>query len=125
MMWNIDESFCIRQIPRLSGFDYLIQMKQHMKGDVVVDYRYKLRVWGAANNWGGDPIKQFDVKGRSIEFLSGNLLLRGGSSGQLEFIDYTQTGSKLPSIIMELHSEYINAIQRIAKNIVITAANDG
>ena len=101
-------------------------MKQHMRGDVVVSYTHYIKVWGASNNWGGDPIKQFDVSlGWSIEFLSENLLLRGGREGQLEFIDYAQTGCKLPSIIMELHSGNIYAIQRIAKNIVITASGDG
>ena len=97
-----------------------------MMGDVVASYRDKVKVWGAANNLGGDPIKQFDVCiGSSIEFLSEDLLLRGGWEGQLEFIDYAQTGCNLPSIIMGLHSEFINAIQRIAKNIVITASEDG
>ena len=125
MMWNIDEGLCIRQIPHVGGYDSLFQMKQHIGGDVVVGYNDKVKVWGAANNWGEDPIKQFDVKGRSIEFLSGDLLLRGGWEGQLEFINYAQTGCKLPSIIMGLHSENIRAVQRIAKNIVITASGDG
>ena len=126
MMWNIDQGLRIRHIPRLSGYGYLIQMKQHIGGYVVVNYEYKVKVWGAANNLGEDPIKQFDVCcGWSIEFLSGDLLLRGGFSGQLEFIDYTQTDCKLPPIIMGLHSECINAIQRIAKNIMITASDDG
>ena len=96
-----------------------------MRGDVVVSHGNKVKVWGAANNWGGDPIKIFDVCcGLSIEFLSGDLLLRGGPEGQLEFIDYAQTGCKLPPIIEGLHSKSINAIQRIAKNIVITASYD-
>ena len=126
MIWNIDEGLCIRHIPRLSGFcNRLTQMKQHIRGDVVVSDRDKVGVWGAANDLGNTPIKQFDVKGRSIEFLSENLLLRGGYEGQLEFIDYTQTGCKLPPIIEGLHSKSICAIQRIAKNIVITASNDG
>ena len=97
-----------------------------MRGYVVVSYEYKVKVWGAANNWGEDPIKQFDVcKGWSIEFLSENLLLRGGDEGQLEFIDYAQTGCKLPSIIMGLHSKRIYSIQRIVKNIVVTTSEDG
>ena len=97
-----------------------------MREDIVVSYWDKVKVWGAANNWGEDPIKQFDVcRGLSIEFLSGDLLLRGGYEGQLEFIDYAQTGCNLPSIIMGLHSECISAIQRIAKNIVVTASGDG
>ena len=125
MMWNIDQGLCIRHIPCVYGFgDNLIQMKQHIGGDVVVGYWFKVRVWGAANNWGEDPIKQFDVKGYSIEFLSENLLLRGGWEGHLEFIDYTQIG-RLPSTIMGLHSKSIYAIQRLAKNIVITASDDG
>ena len=96
-----------------------------MRGDVVINYYYKVRVWGAVNDLGGDPIKQFSVcGGSSIEFLSGNLLLRGGEEGQLEFIDYGEIGCKLSPIIMGLHSNYIYAIQRIAKNIVITASGD-
>ena len=130
MMWNIDQGLCIRYIPILSlrgvFYDNLTQLKQHMRGDVVARYLNKVRVWGAANNWGGDPILQFDVSlGWSIEFLSEDLLLRGGREGQLEFIDYAQTGCSLPSIIMGLHSGNIYAIQRIAKNIVITASGDG
>ena len=124
MMWNIDQGLCIRHIPSLSGFDPLNQMKQHIGGDIVVSHKYNVKVWGAANNWGEDPIKQFDVIGRSIEFLSGDLLLRGGLESQLEFIDYAQTCYKLPSIIMGLHSKFINAIQKIAKNIMITASED-
>ena len=125
MIWNIDQGLCIRYIPSLSEYDSLIQMKQHMRGDVVVSYWEIVRVCGTANNWGEDPIKQFDVcKGRSIEFLSGDLLLRGGWEGQLEFIDYAQTGCQLPPIIEGLHSKSINVIQRIAKNIVITASSD-
>ena len=126
MIWDIDQGLCIRHIPRVSGFDDLRQMKQHTRGDVLVSYGHKVRVWGDANFWGQNPINQFNVYyGRSIEFLSGNLLLRGGVGGQLEFIDYAQTGCKLPSNIMGLHSKYINAIQRIAKNIVVTASHDG
>ena len=126
MMWNIDEGFCIRHISRLSGFsDRLIQLKQHMRGDVVINYHMKVKVWGAANDLGNTPIKQFDCNGCLIEFLSRDLLLKGGDKGQLEFIDYAQTGCKLPPIIMGLHSGPIYAIQRIAKNIVITAAYDG
>ena len=125
MMWNIDQGLCIRHIPRGSEFDYLHQMKQHIGGDVVVSYENNVKVWGAANNWGNAPNKLFDVKGWSIEFLDGDLLLRGGEEGQLEFIDYIQTGCDVYSIIMGLHSKYIYAIQRIAKNIVITASDDG
>ena len=113
-IWNIDQGLCIRHIPRV-------------RADVVVSYRDKVKLWGAANNWGENPIKQFNniCNGRSIEFLSGNLLLTGGYKGQFEFIDYAQTGCELPPIIMGLHSLYINAIQRIAKNIVVTASKDG
>ena len=114
MMWNIDQGLCIRLISRLSGYDNLIQMKQHIGGDIVVSHGDKVKVWGAANNWGEDPIKQFDVcYGYSIEFLSGDLLLRGGEKGQLEFIDYTQTDCKLPPTIMTLHSDSINIASRL------------
>ena len=125
-MWDIDEGLCIRHIPYVGGFGYLIQMKQHTRGDVVVSYGYKVQVWGAANNWGENPIKQFNnLYGCSIEFLSENLLLAGGRNGQLEFIDYAQTGSNLPPIIERLHSDCIHAIQRIAKNILVTVSADG
>ena len=127
MMWNIAEGFCIRHIPNVSGIDCLDQMKQHIGGDVVVSYRFHKVGMGAANNWGEDPIKQFDnvCEGCSIEFLSGNLLLRGGKKGQLEFIDCAQTDCELPPIIMNLHSYLIYTIQRIAKNIVVAASDDG
>ena len=127
MMWNIDQGFCIRQKSPASRFCcYLAQMKQHMRGDVVVSYKINVKVWGAANNWDNTPIKQFNnvCWGSSIEFLNGDLLLRGGDEGQLEFIDYTQTGCKVYPIIMRLHSDRIYVIQRIAKNIVVTASGD-
>ena len=126
MIWNIDQGLCIRQIPRVRGYDFLNQLKQHIGGDVFVSYRNNVRVWGAANDLGNTHIKQFDVcMGDSIEFLSENLLLRGGQGGQLEFIDYVEIGCKLPPIIEGLHSKRINAIYIIAKNIVITASDDG
>ena len=127
MMWNIDEGLCIRQIPREDMYpDKLYQMKQHMRGDVIISYWKNVKVWGAAKDLGNTPNKQFKVcKGESIEFLSGNLLLRGGCGGQLEFLDYAQTGCELPPTIEGLDLDYIYAIQRIVKNIVITASADG
>ena len=123
MMWNIYQGLCIRHLSCVSEFDYIHQMKQQIGGDLVVSYMDKIRVWGAANNWGNTPIKHFDVRGCAIEFLDGDLLLRGGYSGELQFIDYTQTDCQLPSTI-QLHSDRIHAIQRIAKNIVVTASDD-
>ena len=126
-IWNIDQGLCIRQIPHVNWCGgNLIQMKQHIGGDVVIGYWDQVRVCGAANDWDKTPIKQFDVCiGYSIEFLSGDLLLRGGYQGQLEFIDYGEIGCELPPTIERLHSDNINAIQRIAKNIVVTASADG
>ena len=85
----------------------------------------KVIIWGAANNWEA-PLKQFSVcNGCSIEFLSEDILLRGGNKGELEFIDYAQTGCSMP-YIQGLHQvSVIYVIQRIAKNIVITASMDG
>ena len=101
MMWNIDEGLRIRRISDVGGFDYPSQMKQHIGGDLVVSYWDKVKVWGAANYLGNAPIKQFDVcDGYSIEFLSEDLLLRGGFKGQLEFIHYGEIGYSLPPIIM-------------------------
>ena len=127
IIWDIDQGFCIRQIPRVgSGFDNVTQMKQHIRGDVAVSYWAQVKVWGAANNWDETPINRFDVcGGNAIEFLSGDLLLRGGAGVRLGFIDYGEIGCQIPPIIEGLHSDYINAIQRIAKNIVITASGDG
>ena len=127
MMWDIYQGLCIRRIPRVGGFsDNLNQMKQHMRGDVVVSYWGEVDVWGV-NDLVLTPINQFNnvCYGLSIEFLDGDLLLRGGYQGQLEFIDYGEIGCKLPSTIMGLHLKHINAIQRIAKNIVVTASVDG
>ena len=120
-IWNIDQGICTRHIPRM-GYDNL-QMKQYM-GEVAVSYDKKVIIWGAANNWEA-PLKQFnDCNGCSIEFLSENILLRGGFKSELEFIDYTQTGCSMPPI-QRLHSEIIYDLKRIAKNIVITASMDG
>ena len=96
-IWNIDEGVCIRHIPSMD--DCLTQMKQYHEGEVVIGYYEKVLVLGAVNNWEA-PIKQFRVcAGYSIEFLSGDILIRGECSGQLEFIDYSQTGcSLLPDI---------------------------
>ena len=124
-MWDINQGVCIRHIPCVRGFDFLSQMKQHMRGDVVASYWGEVQVWEAAY-WAKTPIKQFNnvCKGYSIEFLDGDLLLKGGNAGQLEFIDYAQTASQLPPTIERLHSNRINAIQRIAKNIVVSASYD-
>ena len=119
-IWNIDQGVCIKHIPSFGGCD---QMKQHIGGDVAISYYKKVLVFGAVNNWEA-PIKQFRVcYGYSIEFLDRDILLRGGGfDGQLEFVDYTQTGCLMPPNIHRLHSD---CIQRIDKNILITASNDG
>ena len=44
IIWDIDQGLCIRQIPRLSGYDPLNQMKQHIGGDVVVSYLKTVKV---------------------------------------------------------------------------------
>ena len=121
-IWNIDEGICIRHIPNITD-NFLIQIKQQ-KGEIAISYSTKVKVWGAANNW-RHSFKQFSVcYGLSIEFLDGDLLLRGGWEGDLEFIDYAQIGCQLPPSIQQLHSKGIAAIQRIAKNIVVTASDD-
>ena len=119
-IWNIDQGICTRHLPQMS-YD-ILQMKQYM-GKVAVSNDEKVIIW-AANNWAA-PLKQFSVcDGDSIEFLSGDILLRGGYKGEVEFIDYAQTGCSMPPI-QGLHSNVIYDIQRIAKNIVITASMDG
>ena len=121
MIWNIDQGLCTRYLPRM-GIG-ITRMKQYM-GEVAISYREKVIIWGAANNWVA-PLKQFKVCiGWSIEFLSGDILLRGGYEGELEFIDYAQAGCSLPPI-QGLHLRGIFDLQRIAKNIVITSSMDG
>ena len=120
-VWDIDQGICTRNIYHIHYG--ILDMKQHM-GEVAISYEGKVIIWGAANNWVA-PLKQFSVcLGWSIEFLSGDILLRGGSEGQLEFIDYAQIGCSLPPI-QGLHSDVIYDLKRIAKNIVITASMDG
>ena len=122
-IWNINEGVCIRHIPSLGGC-HLTQMKQHIGGDVAISYYEKIFVLGAVNNWEA-PIKQFRVcDGYLIEFLSEDILLRGKFDGQLEFIDYAQTGCSIPPTIQGLHSNVFYDIQRIAKNIIVTASDN-
>ena len=104
-IWNINEGVCIRHIPYMGNC--LTQIKLHHEGEVTLSYDEKVLVWGAVNNWEG-PIKYFRVcDGYSLEFLNRNILLKGGLRGQLEFIDYTQTGCSMPPDIQGLHSSYI------------------
>ena len=124
-IWDIVEGVCNRHIIPFTFTNYINQMKQHM-GEVAVSYNKNIKVWGATNNWARTPYKQFGVcYGHSIEFLTSDILLRGGYNGDLEFIDYRLTGCSLPKHIRKLHSRNIFAIQRIAKNIVSTGADDG
>ena len=123
-IWNIDQGVCTRHISSLFNSCILNQMKHH-EGEVAISCKKKVFVLGAVNKWEA-PIKQFRVcAGLSIEFLEREILLRGGNFGELEFIDYAQTGCSMPPPIQGLHSDYINAIQRIAKNIMVTSSNDG
>ena len=123
-IWNIDQGICIRHIYSMDHGG-LSQMKQHHEGEVALSYTIKVLVLGAVNNW-ETPIKQFRVSdGYSIEFLDRDILLIGGLNGELEFIDYSQTGCYMPPDIQQLHSSSIQAIQRIAKNIIVTASYDG
>ena len=122
-VWNIDQGVCIRYIPKMALG--LWNMKLGDDGEIVVSYWQEVAVFAIANNWGDSPLKQFRVcYGRSIEFLSEDLLLRGGFKGELKFIDYAQTGNCLPWPIKRLHKSTITDIQRIAKNIVVTVAAD-
>ena len=124
-IWSIDQGLCLIHIPQMGLYVNISQMKQHMGGEIAISYLTHVSVWGAVNNW-ADPIKYFAFSmGESIEFLSGDILLRGGLDGKLEFIDYAQTGCQLPSTIRRLHSTTITAIQRLATNIVVTASHDG
>ena len=93
-------------------------------GIVAVNYLKKVFIWELGNKW-KYTLKQFSVYiGHSVEFLSRDILLRGVSKN-LKFIDYRVTGCSRPSTILGMHSSYIFDIQRIAKNIVIIASDDG
>ena len=95
---------------------------KHHEGEVALGYKNNVIILGAVNNWEA-PIKQFRVcAGCSIEFLDRDLLIRGGFDSELEFIDYSQTGCSIPPNIRGLHTYNIRAIQRIAKNILVTAS---
>ena len=123
-IWDIVEGACTRQIPQIGGHG-LYQMKQSYEGELLVRYLENVIVWGAANNW-IHPLKQFTVCfGYSIELFSGRMLLRGGGKGELQFIDYAQTGGRLNPHIQGIHSEAIYDLQGIAKNIVVTVSYDG
>ena len=123
-IWNIVEGFCTKHII-LHINNIMRKMKEHM-GDVVVSHKTQISVWGAGNNWVNTPLKRFEVcDGYSFEFLTPDLLLRGGDKGQLEFIAYRLIGRSLPPPIKQLHSRSIGAIHRIAKNIVLTISIDG
>ena len=122
-IWNIVQGVCIRHIYSL-GDHGLWQMKRDHEGEVAFGYMSKIVVLGVANNWEA-PIKQFRVcDGYLIEFLSEDILLRGKYDGQLEFIDYAQTGCSMPPTLQGLHSNVFYDIQRIAKNIMVIAFDD-
>ena len=122
MIWKIVQGVCIRQLPTI--LNNIWQMKQHHDVEVAFSYKWDVIIWGATNNW-TLPFRLFIFcAGYSIEFLSDHLLLRG-EKGQLEFVDYAQTASPLPPPIVQLHSNSIIAIQKIAKNIAITTSDDG
>ena len=124
-IWNISQyGVCIRHIPAVGGgWNILYQMK-HYEGEIALSYETGIRIWGVANNW-RDPLKHLGASvGHSIEFLSHDILLRGGYKGQLEFIYYAQTSPSLLPSIQRLHSDIIINLQRIAKNIVLTSSPD-
>ena len=110
-IWNIVEGVCTKHII-LHINDIIKKMTEHMGDDVVVNHKTQVRVWGAGNNWVNTPLKQFEVCiGHSLEFLTPDILLRGGDKGQLEFVAYRLTSRSLPLPIKELHSRSIGTIQ--------------
>ena len=122
-LWDIDEGCCIRYIPNVDHYN-ITQMKIGIEGEVAVSSIHQVNVWGVANIW-YEKLESEVCEGGSIEFLSKDLLLRGGDKGELEFIDYKKTGNELPMTIELLHSDVIHFMQRIAGNIVVTASEDG
>ena len=121
-IWDIDQGICTKHIPSMANSLY--QMKQNIGGEVLVSCHNQVNVWDTTNNWENTP-KQFSLcDGRSIEFFSQHLLLRGGWNAHLEFIHYRETVCKLPPTI-RLHSAVIFGIQKIVQNILLTASMDG
>ena len=134
-IWNIRDGICIIYIPRTTDFDYLSQIKifRELNANIRVALcsERAVTVWGADNNW-EVPYKVItqengglgNQKGYSIELLSGNIMLRGGDRGILEFIDYTQMAERLlPPIALPLKNIY--ELKRIGRNIVVFASMDG
>ena len=128
-IWDIDQGLCTKHIPS-EGLDssyQISQMKKSKWDDVVVSHPNIVKKWGAFNEWVGSH-KQFGglCDGGPIEFLSeGNLLLRGGNKGELEFINFRGRYEGTPPTIKRLDSADILDIKRIAKNIVVTVSMDG
>ena len=61
---------------------------------VIICSGRAVSVWGADNHWEA-PYKILKGYGRSIELLSRDLLLRG-LAGEIQFIDYIQSGRLCP-----------------------------
>ena len=124
-MWNIDEGLCIKHFPRIYYCDYLIQMKKLNDKQLAICTWYRVTVltgtWEFPNK---REFSEFGDSGRTIEYLSDDILLRGSDEGTLEIIDCTGTGNLLHPFL-KLHSRAIYEIMRLSKDIVITTSRDG
>ena len=117
--WNIDLGGFLRHIRVFR--DSIYQMKQGIGEEVVVSYKKQVNVWKVPD-FREHPLKHFRVcDGESIELLSGDLLLRGGDNGELQFINYREGGC---TRLIPLHNASIRCIQRIVTNLVVTASAD-
>ena len=124
--WDITTGTCIAHIQRAPDDDLLWQMKTLDSGSVAVCLAYKVTLWGRENNW-ESPTTQYQKfpcgRGLSIEFLSGNILLRGDQNGHVDII-HMSTHIHL-KVLPKLHTINVREILRIGKNIVVTVSDDG
>ena len=106
----------------------LWQIKLFGDGEVAVSGTKVVAVWGAVNEW-EMPYMVFNggfinIGLSTVEMLSQELFVRGGRTGDIEIVDYTQTQTQRITVI-KVHSDCINYLLRISKNIVVSAYENG
>ena len=109
-IWNLEQGTCTTHIHRVISFECICDMKK-LEGNTYINAKLvfctDLRIYISQphNNWESQISKfgEFRDIGTSIEFISEDLLIRGGKEGSLIFIGCTET------LIIQL-SNYILAV---------------
>ena len=129
-IWNIIEGTCTKHIYNTQHIHgNLWQIKLFGEGEVAVSGSKVVAVWGDVNNW-EVPYKVFNggfinIGLSTVEILSKELFVRGGRTGDIEIVDYTQTQTQTQRItVIKVHSDCINDLLRISKNIVVSASEN-